>query len=59
VSILEDNSKKLASERKANWKNKTYTPMCTREATRGRQKKNIGIWVNEGVKRNNSGYHSI
>jgi len=44
VSILEDNVRKLASKRKANWKNKTYTAMCTREATRGRQKKNIGIW---------------
>jgi hypothetical protein len=43
VSILEDNVRKLASERKTNWKNKTYTAMCTSEAMRGRQKKNIGI----------------
>jgi hypothetical protein len=47
VSILEDNVRKLASERKANWKNKTYTAMCTREATRG-QKKITGIWEMRG-----------
>jgi hypothetical protein len=40
---LEDNGRKLASERKANWKNKTYIAMCMRETMRGMQKKNIGI----------------
>jgi len=45
---LEDKVRKLASDRKANWKNKTYTAMCTREETRGWQKKNIGIWGMRG-----------